>query len=654
MGTSIPPFGATLTLPFPALHLGSFQDLSSDAFPSASSPTRLPVVSSTGPRCSESPTRRDNVRRPGSSRLPQSNRPFGNGGPSQGRPSSSPSHTRPDYPSSPPPNIALPPLPSISPLSMRIPNALPHLPVPPTMSRPYSPSSPPASSASLKARSNLTIDIPRTLTPPQSDVNTDFQPIDHLSAILRTSPSLARRRTVVQASPVARQTSPVHISQVVDDTPEGKRHSSITHGSIIMPTASKPVTQTPSPPKNPTPEGSQRRSSVTLGSLTMPVARPTPGDPSADDFKPHRLEKKASTNDLKNSPTSPRRSLPRPPPLFRPTPQMPPPLGQISLNDPASSPKIPGNTWPPPTKGYTPATMDDPKSPDLPTIKSRHQTTKSASSMPAVAGLADAGPYPTPAGKRDPGSPNIGLGRPRVKLNKIVPPQEEVCIECMMRDRDLADVIVQGDDIWDRTSDAAWEELKAREDELLKTMDSFTSSSLPSLDHSTDSEDDRTSPPSTFHSSDDPERRRANQLRRQTRRELDFTIAMKVGWRGFKWEEGSKGEGLPKGFRGTMGGQLTEPGIKALMAKVRYAYDDLLTIVAICLRSSCQKPPDILVPPSNLDSRNPCSSGAHWAIPRARRSASIPDIIHIRWSECDRGSTIHVRVTGRETRSRAQ
>ncbi|KAG8833984.1 hypothetical protein FRC17_009766 [Serendipita sp. 399] len=46
------------------------------------------------------------------------------------------------------------------------------------------------------------------------------------------------------------------------------------------------------------------------------------------------------------------------------------------------------------------------------------------------------------------------------------PPQaEEVCIECMMRDRDMADVIVVGPGIWERESDAGLHELWAREDE---------------------------------------------------------------------------------------------------------------------------------------------------------------------------------------------
>lgn len=43
------------------------------------------------------------------------------------------------------------------------------------------------------------------------------------------------------------------------------------------------------------------------------------------------------------------------------------------------------------------------------------------------------------------------------------PPQEEVCVECAMRDQDMADVDVTGPGVWERESDAAYEELCRRE-----------------------------------------------------------------------------------------------------------------------------------------------------------------------------------------------
>ncbi|KAJ7262176.1 hypothetical protein B0H12DRAFT_1104639 [Mycena haematopus] len=43
------------------------------------------------------------------------------------------------------------------------------------------------------------------------------------------------------------------------------------------------------------------------------------------------------------------------------------------------------------------------------------------------------------------------------------PPQEEVCVECAMRDQDMIDVDVTSPGIWERESDAMYEELKRRE-----------------------------------------------------------------------------------------------------------------------------------------------------------------------------------------------
>ncbi|KAF8973288.1 hypothetical protein BDZ97DRAFT_1901048 [Flammula alnicola] len=45
----------------------------------------------------------------------------------------------------------------------------------------------------------------------------------------------------------------------------------------------------------------------------------------------------------------------------------------------------------------------------------------------------------------------------------IIPPQEEVCVECAMRDQDMADVDVSSPGAWERASDVLFEELKQRE-----------------------------------------------------------------------------------------------------------------------------------------------------------------------------------------------
>ncbi|KIY61195.1 hypothetical protein CYLTODRAFT_495367 [Cylindrobasidium torrendii FP15055 ss-10] len=49
------------------------------------------------------------------------------------------------------------------------------------------------------------------------------------------------------------------------------------------------------------------------------------------------------------------------------------------------------------------------------------------------------------------------------------PLQEEVCVECAMRDQDMADVDVTSPGVWDRESDAQYEDLKAREAEEAAT-----------------------------------------------------------------------------------------------------------------------------------------------------------------------------------------
>lgn len=45
----------------------------------------------------------------------------------------------------------------------------------------------------------------------------------------------------------------------------------------------------------------------------------------------------------------------------------------------------------------------------------------------------------------------------------IIPQQEEICVECAMRDQDMADVDVTSPGVWERASDVLFEELKQRE-----------------------------------------------------------------------------------------------------------------------------------------------------------------------------------------------
>ena len=146
-----------------------------------------------------------------------------------------------------------------------------------------------------------------------------------------------------------------------------------------------------------------------------------------------------------------------------------------------------------------------------------------------------------------------------------------------MRDRDLADIEVNGPGCWSRSSDADWDELRWREEALLKQMGNQSTLSVPSLedDGSSDSESTSASFPSTGISSEDVENRRKMVIQKQhrnairaKRREADERVQREVGWRGFKWEEGKRGEGLPRGFRGTVGGPLSVEAIKGVMTKV--------------------------------------------------------------------------------------
>ncbi|KAG1752934.1 hypothetical protein EDB19DRAFT_1903317 [Suillus lakei] len=65
--------------------------------------------------------------------------------------------------------------------------------------------------------------------------------------------------------------------------------------------------------------------------------------------------------------------------------------------------------------------------------------------------------YITPAAAPDPINPILSPNPP-------VPP-EEICVECAMRDQDMADVVVVGPGIWERESDVIYEELLRREQE---------------------------------------------------------------------------------------------------------------------------------------------------------------------------------------------
>ena len=72
--------------------------------------------------------------------------------------------------------------------------------------------------------------------------------------------------------------------------------------------------------------------------------------------------------------------------------------------------------------------------------------------------------YITPTNSVNPVNPVYSPPQPAQPLS----PPEDVCVECTMRDQEMADVDVTSPGVWDRASDAAFEELKRRdlEDEV--------------------------------------------------------------------------------------------------------------------------------------------------------------------------------------------
>lgn len=411
---------------------------------------------------------------------------------------------------------------------------------------------------------SLTIHIPgKTPSPSASD-----------EKVVVKESVLPRRRTIIEgSSSPAMKGSPVRLSSLTAQAPSAAR---------------------PSPPRDLLAPASA--DATPIAQTTMPISFPQPmiaGSKIVPATTPRKLERKQSTNDLKqSSPVSPtaRRSLPRPPKDSLPgqsgrSTSGPTPSKSILM---PSQPPVASSSWPPPPAATSTGTngvrLSAPSfGPPLPKpamYQNREaKTNGSASSLPIIAGLADAGPYPSSSSRKavDSRLPQnaVGAGRPQ---GRKPGPQEEICLECMMRDRDLADVNVVGDGVWERQSDFDFNDLRARELSMSRSLSGFASSSpsIPSVEEgqSSDSESTSASFPSTGNSLEEAEARRCVVARKQAknalrsqRKALDRRIVEEVGWRGFKWEEGPNGEGLPRRFRGTAGGPLTEEGIKAVMTK---------------------------------------------------------------------------------------
>lgn len=95
---------------------------------------------------------------------------------------------------------------------------------------------------------------------------------------------------------------------------------------------------------------------------------------------------------------------------------------------------------------------------------------------PRAAPAMQSSPYPSFAGQQPPASarqstltPPVDTrsGKPQTRGGPRAAPVvvEEVCIECMMRDRDMADVDVTGSGVWERESDVWYNELVRKEEE---------------------------------------------------------------------------------------------------------------------------------------------------------------------------------------------
>ncbi|GAA6038281.1 hypothetical protein JCM8097_003920 [Rhodosporidiobolus ruineniae] len=106
-----------------------------------------------------------------------------------------------------------------------------------------------------------------------------------------------------------------------------------------------------------------------------------------------------------------------------------------------------------------PSTTSAPSGPKSPQLVGPSLQALQAASAAQQAQPGSSSPSPTPA--QQPPAPTAALASPPPPPQQLPPhlvPQPEVCVECMMRDRDMADVDVTTGGVWERESDAEWEE----------------------------------------------------------------------------------------------------------------------------------------------------------------------------------------------------
>ncbi|KDR75912.1 hypothetical protein GALMADRAFT_156836 [Galerina marginata CBS 339.88] len=134
-------------------------------------------------------------------------------------------------------------------------------------------------------------------------------------------------------------------------------------------------------------------------------------------------------------------------------------IGRSRLSPRAASPQ--GRKSPNP-----PSTLRNPSSPSTPSGPSSSPT-----QFPPVMPLSASPMYNPPVSPNHrayPQQPTYvnqpnALNPIQTVYTPIIPPQEEICVECAMRDQDMADVDVTSPGVWDRASDVVFEELKQRE-----------------------------------------------------------------------------------------------------------------------------------------------------------------------------------------------
>lgn len=122
---------------------------------------------------------------------------------------------------------------------------------------------------------------------------------------------------------------------------------------------------------------------------------------------------------------------------------------------PANSPRHP-SLIPGPGVGAGPSNRDSLYSPIVPSCVAPYAPVSPTLGIPVSPQPRVYAQQPTYASAPNPISP---IYMP----NPPPPPQEEVCVECAMRDQDMADVDVTSPGVWERESDALYEELIRRE-----------------------------------------------------------------------------------------------------------------------------------------------------------------------------------------------